>query len=56
LEAIFNSKAVETKYYGRTVFYFQFGPPHASHFMGHNWKDQYIIASSKKELFGGMGA
>jgi hypothetical protein len=56
LEAIFHSKAVETKYCGRTVFYFQFRPPHASHFMGHNWKDQYIIASSKKELFSRMGA
>jgi hypothetical protein len=56
LEAIFHSKAVETKYCGRTVFYFQFGAPHASHFMGRNWKDQYIIASSKKELFSGMGA
>jgi hypothetical protein len=56
LEAIFHSKAVKTKYCGRTVFYFQFRPPHASHFMGSNWKDQYIIASSKKELFSGMGA
>jgi hypothetical protein len=56
LEAIFHSKVVETKYCGRTVFYFQFGPLHASHFMGRNWKDQYIIASSKKELFSGMGA
>jgi hypothetical protein len=56
LETIFNSKAVETKYCGQTVFYFQFGLPHAAHFMGHNWKDQYIIASSKKELFSGMGA
>jgi hypothetical protein len=36
LEAIFHSKAVETKYCGRTVFYFQFGPLHASHFMGRN--------------------
>jgi hypothetical protein len=56
LEAIFHSKAVETKYCGRTVFYFQFRPLHASHFIGRNWKDQYIIASSKKELFSGMGA
>jgi hypothetical protein len=56
LEAIFHSKAVKTKYCRRTVFYFQFGALHASHFMGHNWKDQYIIASSKKELFSGMGA
>jgi hypothetical protein len=55
LEAIFHSKAVETKYCGKTVFYFQFRPLHASHFMGCNWKDQYIIASSKKELFGRMG-
>jgi hypothetical protein len=23
--------------------------------MGHNWKDKYIIASSKKDLFSGMG-
>jgi hypothetical protein len=56
LETIFHSKAVKTKYCGRTVFYFQFGPPHTSHFMGRNWKDRYIIASSKKELFSRMGA
>jgi hypothetical protein len=56
LEAIFHSKAVETKYCGRTVFYFQFRPPHASHFMGCSWKDQYIITSSKKELFSRTGA
>jgi hypothetical protein len=47
LEAIFHSKAVETKYCGRTVFDFQFGPLHASHFMGCNWKDQYIITPRK---------
>jgi hypothetical protein len=55
LETIFNSKAAETKYSGRTVFYFQFGSPHAPHFMGHNWKDKYIITASKKDLFNGMG-
>jgi hypothetical protein len=55
LETIFNSKAAETKYCGQTVFYFQFRPPHATHFMGRNWKDKYIIASSKKDLFSGMG-
>jgi hypothetical protein len=56
LEAIFHSKVVKTKYCRRTVFYFQFRAPHASHFIGCNWKDQYIIASSKKELFSRMGA
>jgi hypothetical protein len=56
LEDIFNRKAIKTKYCGRTVFYFQFGPPHASHFMGHNYKDQYIITSTKKDSFVGMGA
>jgi hypothetical protein len=55
LETIFNSKAAETKYSGCTVFYFQFGSQHAPHFMGHNWKDKYIIAASKKDLFSGMG-
>jgi hypothetical protein len=56
LETIFNSKAAETKYWGRTVFYFQFRPPpHTTHFMGCNWKDKYIITSSKKDLFSGMG-
>jgi hypothetical protein len=55
LETIFNSKAAETKYSGHTVFYFQFRSPHAPHFMGHNWKDKYIIAASKKDLFNGMG-
>jgi hypothetical protein len=56
LEEIFNKKAVDTKYCGRTVYYLQFGPPHAPHFMGCNFKDQFIIASSKKELFSRMGA
>jgi hypothetical protein len=55
LETIFNSKAAETKYSGRTIFYFQFGSPHTPHFMGRNWKDKYIIAASKKDLFNGMG-
>jgi hypothetical protein len=55
LETIFNSKAAETKYCGQTVFYFQFGPPHTAHFMVCNWKDKYIIASSKKDLFSKMG-
>jgi hypothetical protein len=55
LETIFNSKAAETKYSGCTVFYFQFGSLHAPHFMGHNWKDKYIITASKKDLFNGMG-
>jgi hypothetical protein len=55
LETIFNSKAAETKYSGRTVFYFQFRSPHAPHFMGCNWKDKYIIAASKKDLFSRMG-
>jgi hypothetical protein len=55
LETIFNSKAAETKYSGCTVFYFQFGSPHAPHFLGRNWKDKYIIAASKKDLFNGMG-
>jgi hypothetical protein len=55
LETIFNSKAAETKYLGCTVFYFQFGSPHALHFMGCNWKDKYIIAASKKDLFSRMG-
>jgi hypothetical protein len=55
LETIFNSKAAETKYSGRTIFYFQFRSLHAPHFMGHNWKDKYIIAVSKKDLFSGMG-
>jgi hypothetical protein len=55
LEEIFNKKAIDTKYCGRTVYYLQFGPPHAPHFMGHNIKDQFILASSKKELFSGMG-
>jgi hypothetical protein len=55
LETLFNSKAAETKYLGHTVFYFQFGSPHAPHFLGHNWKDKYIIATSKKDLFNGMG-
>jgi hypothetical protein len=55
LETIFNSKAAETKYSGCTVFYFQFGSPHTPHFMGCNWKDKYIIAASKKDLFNGMG-
>jgi hypothetical protein len=56
LEEIFNKKAIETKYCGRMVFYFQFGPLHASHFMGCNYKDQYIITSTKKNLFSRMGA
>jgi hypothetical protein len=56
LEEIFNKKAVDTKYCGQTVYYLQFRLPHASHFTGCNYKDQYIIASSKKELFSGMGA
>jgi hypothetical protein len=56
LEEIFNKKAVDTKYCGQTVYYLQFRPSHTSHFMGHNYKDQYIIASSKKKLFSGMGA
>jgi hypothetical protein len=55
LETIFNSKAPETKYSGCTIFYFQFGSLHTPHFMGHNWKDKYIIAASKKDLFNGMG-
>jgi hypothetical protein len=55
LETIFNSKAAETKYSGHTVFYFQFGSLHDPHFMGRNWKDRYIIAASKKDLFSGMG-
>jgi hypothetical protein len=55
LETLFNSKAAETKYSGRTVFYYQFGSPHAPHFMGRNWRDKYIIAASKKDLFNGMG-
>jgi hypothetical protein len=55
LETIFNSKAAETKYSGCTVFYFQFGSPHAPHFMGRNWKDKYIITTSKKDLFSRMG-
>jgi hypothetical protein len=55
LETLFNSKAAETKYSGRTVFYFQFGSPHAPHFLGCNWKDKYITAASKKDLFNGMG-
>jgi hypothetical protein len=55
LETIFNSKAAETKYCGRTVFYFQFRPPHTAHFMGRNWKDKHVITSSKKDLFSGMG-
>jgi hypothetical protein len=55
LETLFNSKAAETKYSGRTVFYYQFGSPHAPHFMGRNWRDKYIIATSKKDLFNGMG-
>jgi hypothetical protein len=55
LETIFNSKAAETKYSGQTVFYFQFRFLHAPHFMGHNWKDKYIITASKKDLFSGMG-
>jgi hypothetical protein len=56
LEEIFNKKAIETKYCSRIVFYFQFRPPHASHFMGRNYKDQYIITSTKKDLFSGKGA
>jgi hypothetical protein len=55
LETLFNSKAAETKYLGRTIFYFQFGSSHAPHFLGCNWKDKYIIAASKKDLFNGMG-
>jgi hypothetical protein len=55
LETIFNSKAAETKYCGWTVFYFQFGPPYATHFMGRNRKDKYIIAYSKKDLFSRRG-
>jgi hypothetical protein len=55
LETLFNTKAAETKYSGRMVFYYQFGSPHAPHFLGHNWKDKYIIAASKKDLFNGMG-
>jgi hypothetical protein len=55
LETIFNSKAAETKYSGHTLFYFQFRSLHAPHFVGRNWKDKYIIATSKKDLFSGMG-
>jgi hypothetical protein len=55
LETLFNNKAAETKYVGRMVFYYQFGSPHAPHFLGCNWKDKYIIATSKKDLFNGMG-
>jgi hypothetical protein len=55
LETLFNSKAAETKYSGCTVFYFQFRSLHAPHFLGRNWKDKYIIAASKKDLFNGMG-
>jgi hypothetical protein len=55
LEEIFNKKSIDTKYCGQMVYYLQFGPPHAPHFMGCNVKDQFIIASSKKELFSGMG-
>jgi hypothetical protein len=54
LEEIFNKKAVDIKYCGQTVYYLQFGPPHAPHFMGCNVKDQFILASSKKELFSRM--
>jgi hypothetical protein len=56
LEEIFNKKAVNTKYCGWTVYYLQFSPPHAPHFMERNVKDQFIIASAKKKLFSGMGA
>jgi hypothetical protein len=55
LETLFNSKAAETKYSGCTVFYYQFRSPHTPHFLGRNWKDKYIIAASKKDLFNGMG-
>jgi hypothetical protein len=55
LETLFNSKAAETKYSGHTVFYYQFGSLHAPHFLGRNWKDKYIIATSKKDLFNRMG-
>jgi hypothetical protein len=55
LEEIFNKKAIDTKYCGQMVYYLHFSPPHAPHFMGCNVKDQFIIASSKKELFSGMG-
>jgi hypothetical protein len=54
LETLFNNKAAKTKYAGRMVFYYQFGSPHAPHFLGRNWKDKYIIAASKKDLFNGM--
>jgi hypothetical protein len=55
LEEIFNKKAIDTKYCGQTVHYLQFSLPHAPHFMGRNVKDQFILASSKKELLSRMG-